>query len=309
VTALRRTGRTTVASSIRSLVLLVAVAATLAGCFDDEGPSAAPTPTRAPEPTPITTTYQLGMTAWYAGLILHFDAAIVTLDERGGPVVVGLRLDNPGTEPAQLNGKIWLVVAGTRMEATRESRLPTVPAGGSAAAILTYELQGIASVEDAVIEIGDAPLHVATIPLRPTTGVATLFEPRELNLSSARPETAGAVRIVLKKGLLRWDLPDWLQELDAGLQALTLTYDVVYAGDFAGGLAFTGDNVQLRLPDGTRVDPRADGHSQSVELIGPRKAKKSLFSRFEIPAGTTGEFALMVRSGSQEKAIEFTIED
>ena len=50
--------------------------------------------------------------------------------------------------------------------------------------------------------------------------------------------------------MLRWDLPDWSQELDASLEALTLTYDVTYTGDFAGGFAFTGDNVALRLPDG-----------------------------------------------------------
>lgn len=291
------------------VVLLVVLAATLASCFGSEEPSAAPTPTRAPEPTPTTTTYDLRTTAWYAGLVLHLDSATATLDERGGPVVVGLRLDNPGTEPAQLNGKIWLVVNGMRLEATRESKVPAVPAGGSAGALLTYELQGIASVEGAVIEIGDAPLHVAKIPLTPSPGDATLFEPREFDLSAAKPETANNVRIVLKKGLLRWDLPDWLQELDAGLQALTLTYDVVYAGDFTGGLAFTGANVQLRLPDGTRVNPRKDGHSQSVELIGPRKVKKGLFSRFEIPVGTTGQFALVVRSGSTEKTIEFTIKD
>ena len=293
----------------RTLILLGVLVATLAGCFDGEGPSVAPTPTREPEPTPITTTYQVGMTVWYAGLVLHVDAVTATLDERGGPVVVGLRLDNPGPEAAELNARIWLVVDGERIEPTRDSKVPRVPAEGSAGAVLTYELQGVASANRAVIEIGDAPLHVAKIALTSPSAETTIFQPRELDLSRARPETTVNVRIVLKKGLLRWDLPDWLQELDAGLQALTLTYDVVYAGDFAGGLAFTGDNVQLRLPDGTRVDPRPDGHSQSVELIGPRKAKKGLFSRFEIPAGTTGEFALMVRSGSQEKAIEFTIED
>ena len=82
---------------------------------------------------------------------------------------------------------------------------------------------------------------------------------------------------------------------------------MTYAGDFAGGFAFTGENVALRLPDGTVVSPRRDGHSQSVELIGARKTKKNLFSRFEIPAGMIGEFALLVRNGATEKAIPFTI--
>ncbi len=293
----------------RAALLLAVLATTLAGCFDDPPASAAPTPTRAPEPTPTTMTYPLRMTAWFAGLIVHVDSATATLDERGGPVLVGIRIENPGTEPAELNGKIWLVVNGEELEPTRESKLPTVPPESSAGAVLTYELQGISSVDDAVLRIGTAPQHVATIPLTPAAGEPLLFEPRTYSFSRSTPETANNVRIALKRGLLRWDLPDWLQELDADLQALTLTYDVTYVGEFAGGFAFTGDNVQLRLPDGERVDPRPDGHSQSVELIGAGKTKRNLASRFEIPAGTTGRFALMVRSGSTEKAIEFTIED
>src|SRR5688500_14929568 len=113
----------------RAVALGLAVALAVGGCFGDPPPSAAPTPTRAPEPTPITTTYQLGATAWYAGLILHVDSATATLDQGGGPVVVALRLDNPGAEPAPLHGKVWLVVDGERIEASRDSKVPTVPAG------------------------------------------------------------------------------------------------------------------------------------------------------------------------------------
>jgi len=120
--------------------------------------------------------------------------------------------------------------------------------------------------------------------------------------------TSGTLKLTLRAGLLRWDLPDWSQELDASLQALTLTYDATYSGGFTGGFAFTGDNVALRLPDGTVVAPRRDGHSQSVELIGAKKTKKGLSSRFEIPAGLTGQFNLLVRNGSTEKSIPFTIE-
>ncbi|HUG30002.1 MAG TPA: hypothetical protein VMQ65_05785 [Candidatus Limnocylindria bacterium] len=294
------------AGRVATALLVGVVTAALAAC-ESGAPTAAPTPTRAPDPTPTTTRYDLRTTIWYAGLVLHFGEAIATLDERGGPVTLGLRLDNTGTEAAELNGKIWLVVNGERIEPTRESRVPTVPGKGSAGAVLTYELQGIDEVDEAVIEVGDEPLHVARVPLTPAAGTPVAFEPIALELKGA--QTAGSVRITLRTGLLRWDLPDWLEELDAGLRALTLTYDVTYAGDFSGGLAFTGDNVALRLPDGKRVEARKDGHSQSIELIGARKTKKDLFSRFEIPAGATGKFALLVRSGSTERAIEFTIED
>ena len=288
------------------LTVLATLVAVLAGC-EDAPPSAAPTPTRAPEPTPITTRYEPGTTVWYEGLVLHFDVVTATLDDRGGPVILNLRLENPNEDIGELDGKIRLVVDGKPIEATRESLVPSVPAKGSAAAALTYELQGIASIDDAVIQVGTAPLHVAKVPLTPAAGAPVAFEPRALELKGSG--TAGNVKITLRSGLLRWDLPDWSQELEAKLAALTITYDVTYAGDFGGGLAFTGDNVALRLPDGKVVEARKDGHSQSVELIGPRKTKKDLLSRFEIPADATGKFALLVRSGDTIKAIPFTIED
>lgn len=291
----------------RRFATLATLAAVLVGCADAEAPSAAPTPTRAPDPTPIVTTYAVGTTVWYEGLVLHFDLVRATLDDRGGPVVVTLRIDNPNEDIGELDGKIRLVVDGKRIDATRESIVPSVPAKGSAGAVLTYELQGIASVDDAVIEVGAAPLHVAKVPLTPAAGKPLVFEPLALALKGSG--MAGTVKITLRSGLLRWDLPDWSQELDAKLAALTITYDVTYAGDFGGGLAFTGDLVALRLPDGKVVEARKDGHSQSVELIGPRKTKKDLFSRFEIPSGATGKFALLVRSGDAVKAIPFTIPD
>ena len=125
---------------------------------------------------------------------------------------------------------------------------------------------------------------------------------------SATPQrTLWSLRITIRGAVLRWDLPDWSEELNADLAVLTLTYDVTYLGDFSGGFAFTGDNVALRLPTNTMVESRQDGHSQSVELIGPGKTKKGLFSRFELPSGMTGRFALVVRNGSASKAIPFVV--
>ena len=282
------------------------LATVLAGCLDAPVPSAAPTPTGTPEPTPVTTTYRLGASVWYEGLVLRVDSVTAELDARGGPVELHLRIDNPQEEQGELDGKIRLHIGEAYVDATRESTIPPVPEQGSLGAVLTYELQGISSIDDAVLEIGAEPFHVAKVPLTPGAGRPAFFEPIDMEIKGVN--TAGSTKITLKRALLRWDLPDWSQELDAGLAALTITYDVTYTGDFSGGLAFTGESVALRLPDGTVVEHRADGHSQSVELIGPGKTKKALFSRFEIPAGATGEFALLVRSGSTTKAILFSID-
>lgn len=287
----------------RLMAALVAAAVALAAC-DEATPSVAPTATPAPEATATKTVYQLDTTVWYEGLVITVVSATSTLDPRGGPVDVVLHMENPTKDDGALDGAVTLAVGTVRAEPTRESTIPDVPAEGTAAATLTFELQGVASIEQAVLEFGSGPLHVARVPMTPFGGTVVDFEPVKLALSGNG--AAGSLKLTLHAGELRWDLPDWSQELDASLQALTLTYDATYTGDFSGGFAFTGDNVALKLPDGTIIAARRDGHSQSVELIGAKKTKKGLISRFEIPAGLTGRFSLLVRNGS-EKAIPFTI--
>ena len=290
---------------VRALAALCLATSMVAAACSDAVPSVAPTPSSTPEPTASTNVYELGAMIWYEGLRIEVVSVTATLDQRGGPAEVLLRMDNDTDADSSLDGDVTLLVGSVRAEPTRESKLPEVPAKGSAAATLTYELQGISSIGQAVLEFGAGPLHVARVPITPFAGKGLDLQPVPLALSGNG--AAGSLNLTLHAGELRWDLPDWSQELDAGVQALTLTYDATYTGDFSGGFAFTGDNVALRLPNGKVVSPRRDGHSQSVELIGARKTKKGLFSRFEIPAGLTGTFNLLVRNGSVERAIPFRI--
>lgn len=283
------------------VLLLVFVAA----CTDAPVASVPPTPTRAPEPTPVSVTYELGTQVWYEGMVLTFDRVTSLLDVRGGTVDLLVGIANPNEDAAELDARITLLVGDVRVEQTRDSLVPEVPGKGSVATVLTFELQSIPAVDDAAFEVGRAPDHVARVPITPAAGKAVTLEPQAFALKgSAQPSS---LKLALRSGLLRWDLPDWAQELNAKIEVLTLTYDVTYLGDFSGGLAFTGDNVALKLPNGKVVSARKDGHSQSVELIGPHKTKKDLFSRFEVPSGMTGTFILLVRMPGVEKTIKFAI--
>lgn|GEM_PF-2789987 len=299
-----RRARGTTAWALRTLSAAV-LAVTVAGCLDSTVPSAGPTATRAPDPTPQVTVYDIGATVWYEGLVVRVDTATATLDQRGGPVTLTIRIENPTGDIGELNGPIRLILGSTHVDPNRDSTVPVIPPNGSMPVHLNYDLQGISSIDLASIEIGSAPDHIARVPLTPAAGAPVVFEPLPLDLSGSA--TAADLKITLRQGLLRWDLPDYSQELGADLQALTLSYDVTYIGSLSYGLPFTFDNVALRLPGGKVVGQRPDGHSQSLELIGPRKTKKDLFSRFEIPSGATGKFALLVRNGGIEKAISFTI--
>ena len=289
---------------IRRGVCLV-FAAVLAACDTAPPATVAPTPTRVPDPSPATTTYKLDTDVWYEGLVLHMDLATTVLDARGGTVDIAFRIENPGDQPSDLDAEMTLVAAGNRIAPTRESHIPTTPAGETSLALLTFELQEIDSAEDGLLEIGADPDHIAKVPFGPAGGKAITFKPIQLKVSGTT--TASDLRISLKRGVIRWDLPDWSQELTEDRRALTLTYDVTYSGSFPGGFAFTGDNVGLRLPNGKTIGTRADGHSQSAELIGRGKTKRGLISRFEIPMGMTGKFGLVVKSGGTQRVIPFTI--
>jgi hypothetical protein len=290
----------------RSLAVVVVLASVVAGCLGGEPASIAPSPTREPEPTPVTTTYEVAGTVWYEGLVLHVDRVTAVLDARGGPVDVTLRLDNPRVDPAELQATIFLVVDGAPIRPTRESRVPPVPGEGQVSTILRYELQGVTSVEAAGVQIGEAPSHVAFVPLTSAGGVAVTLEPRPLALSGTGK--AGDLEITLKEGLRRWDLPDWSQELPADRQVILITFDATFVGGFAGGFPFNAaSNVALRLPDGTDVPPRADGHYRPVELIGAGKTKRNLTTRFEIPASVTGALSFVVLDGDEEDLIPIVI--
>jgi len=300
MTAAGRKGRL-----VRLPALALTLAVALPGCLGDAPPSAVPTPTREPEPTPVTTTYNLATSVWYEGILISVNRAVATLDQRGGPVTVELELANSSVDEVELKATIYLVVGDTRIDPTRDSKVPPLPGEAEVAAVMTYELQGVSTVDDATIEIGDAPDHIGVVPLTPSAGTAVTLQPRVLTLGGEG--AAGDLQITLTGGVQRWDLPDWSQELAADRQAITVNYNATFTGGFPGGFPFTGENVALRLPDGTDVAPREDGHSQSIELIGAGRTKRDLFSRFEIPASVRGFISFVVIDGDKEQVIPLAI--
>jgi hypothetical protein len=170
---------------------------------------------------------------------------------------------------------------------------------------MTYELQGVGSVDDAAIEVGEDPSHIGRVPLTKAGGEPVTLEPRSFELKTTG--AVGDLKVTLRSATVRWDLPDWAEELPADRQVVIVTYDATFIGNFPGGFAFTGDNVALRLPDGTQVAARTDGHSQSVEHIGAGRTKRGLSSRFEIPASVTSDIEFLVIDEGTSKALPLAI--
>jgi len=280
------------------------VAALVAACGLD-APVPSPTPTPAPEPTPTLTTYPLDTAVWYAGLVLTFGTATAELDRRGGTVSVPTSIENPGPDDLTLAAPIRIVAGRMTFEPTRESVLPSIAAGATGYTTLTYQIVGLGSIDDAVLRVGDPGDHQAVVPFVADDVSPVTLEPRAPKVSGTG--NASDLRVTLRSAELRWDLPDWGEELPSESAALTVTYDASYRGSFSGGFAFTGDNVALKLPDGTIVEARRDGRSQSVALIGTGRTVRGLSSRFEIPSGTPGTYVLLVRNGSAQGTIRIVI--
>jgi hypothetical protein len=291
--------------SLRGAALLAA-AALLAGCFDTAAPSEAPASTRAPAPTATVSTYELGTPVWYAGLVVTFERAVAVLDPGGGSVTVDATLRNEASEdPISIEGPVRLVIDGDAFEPTRETNLPEVNFGTTVATTIEFDVIGHGSADAAAIVIGRDDEHQPRIPLGPDGGRLAAFEPVSFDVKGTA--TAGQLRVRLRGAELRWDLPDWALETPAANAILTLTYDAAYVGTFAGGFPFTGENVALRLPDGTWVRPRADGRSQPILLIGPGKNKRNLQTRFEIPDGIVDELSLIVIDGKARQLLTFSL--
>jgi hypothetical protein len=277
----------------------------LAGCLASPAPSPTPLPSIPPPPTVTVTEYHPGTHAWQEGFMITLEQATASLDAKGGPVDVVLIIENPGTEDAALDAPITLTSGSATFQLAHGVDAPQVPAGQSTFVTLEFEVVGQGSIDDGVLTIGRPSDHVAAIPLKPDPAHLVALQPQTATLKGTG--ILGSLKAALHRYEIRWDLPDWHDELPLGTEVMTVTYDMTYIGTFAGGTAFTGSDVALRLPGGTIVHPRSDGHSQSIVALDPGKPARNLFSRFEIPNGLTGQFALLLRAGSKFKAIPFTV--
>ena len=289
---------------LRAVVLLAFLGSAVAAC--DSGPAlASPSATAFAESTPVTTVYDLDTTSWYAGLELSFSTATAVFDQYGGTVTIGTGFRNDGPDDQTLDAPVQVVIGSARFDPQHGTVMPDVPAGGTSDVTLTFQIVGQTSVDAATLRVGASDANQVVIPFRHGAVPTVTLQPRSIRVTGTA--NAADLRLTLRTAVLRWDLPDWSDELPLGQAALTLTYDVTYRGTFSGGLAFTGDAVSLRLPDGSSVGPRRDGHSQSIALLLPGKTQAGLSSRFQVPSGEIGTYVLTLRNGSAKATLKFTI--
>lgn len=295
-------------------IALAACGGTATGATTTSAPADVPAstapaePTTAPEATPAATTVQVDGEAWFAGFHLTFGAATADLASgRGGTVTIETMFENTGDEDATLDATLNLASAGENARDALEMDIPRVPGGLSAKGLLAFAVDDTFTFDDAVLTLGRSGNQQAVVPLTAMAGEAVTLAP--VAVTATGSGQAGDLRIDLDGGELRADSPWSHGQMEDGSFVLTMTYSATFDSGFAGGFAFTAENVALRLPDGTTVGVIQDGRSQSIELIGPDSTVKDLFSRFEIDDPAAGDYAFLVRSfDGAEDEIAFTID-
>ena len=261
----------------------------------------------APEPSAATTTVRVDQTIWFAGFKVALGEAIAEITEgRGGTVAIEAMFENTGSDAATFDGTLNLSSAGENATEGFDMDLPSVPGGQTGKGTLAFDVEDSFTFDDAVLTIGRAENQQAIVPLTPTAGTAVTGEP--VAVGATGDGKAGDLELDLLGGEYRADQPWSHGQMKDGTFVLTLRYDASFESDFAGGFAFSAENVALKLPDGTTVGVIQDGQSQSIELIGPNSTVKDAYSRFEIVDPAAGEYALLVRSfDDAEDEIPFSI--
>jgi hypothetical protein len=72
---------------------------------------------------------------------------------------------------------------------------------------------------------------------------------------------AGDLRVDLAGGEYRADSPWKHGQQKKGTLVLTVDYSATFNSGFAGGFAFTGEKVALKLPDGSTATPASRSRS------------------------------------------------
>lgn len=273
-------------------------------------PSTAPvdpgTPSNA-APSPAVTTVEVGKEAWFAGFHVTLGTATAEITPgKRGTVKIEAKFENAGDEDARLDATINLVSAGETATEGFDQDIPSVPGGSTGKGLFAFDVEDSFTFGDAVLTLGQPANQQAVIPLG-SGGEAVTREPVKLTVTGSGK--AGDLQIDLTGAEMRADSPWKHGQQKKGSLVVTFGYSATFTSGFAGGFAFTAENVALKLPDGTTVGVVQDGRSQSIELIGPNSTKKDLFSRFEIEDPAAGEYAFLVRSfDNAVDEIPFTID-
>jgi hypothetical protein len=247
----------------------------------------------------------LGQEAWFAGFHVTFNDLTITPNGRYADLNIGATFENLGLDEARLDATIALKSGGQPVRESFDMDIPSVPAGDTMDGTFGFSIKGDFTLDDAVLTLGSPAVQQVVVPLSASSGTPVSLEPTSLALTGSG--TAGQLELKLDGGDVRADKPQKHGQMESGKLALTVRYSATNHGTGAATFPFTGENVRLRLPDGTEVATISDGRSQSIEGLAAGASASDLMSRFEIDDPAAGQYTLLVKDGDATGEIPITV--
>lgn len=256
------------------------------------------------DPSPAVTPGEVAIdqTVWFGGFKLTLGNASLLTEDARIFVDIDTLFENQGTSSATLNATLNLSsgLDNYQPDLARQD-LPEVPGLTTGSGTLSFDVDGEFSFDDAILTIGNAENNQALIPLG-TGGTFVDLAPVAVAVKGAA--TGGELRVRVRGGGLRADIPDRHDQVEAGKRALSLDIDITYRGDRAGGYAFSGNNLALTLPDGTTVAVD-DG---PIELLRAGTTLPDQQVRFIVRDPAAGTYELVVIDDTTDERGSLTFE-
>ncbi len=286
------------------LAALALAAMLLAACNSGGGetPTVVETEELQGEATPTPTTeedsVQVDESYWHAGFKVTLGEARLTAGDSGVPgMEINVVFENLSDSDATPNSTLVLQSGGQNYtEPTLDQEIPQVPGGLTSNGLITFQVDGAFSFDDAVLVVGLPSNNQAMVPLTPGAGELVSLEPQEIVASGSA--TAGALTVTLTGAEVRADLPEKHEEEEEGKLALRVFFSAMpAAGIQIGQGVLQSANVALKLPDGTSVAVRSDGISGVNELLQGKEGTTitDLSVRFDVPSPAAGEYAFIIK--------------
>jgi hypothetical protein len=241
----------------------------------------ATTTTAAGSPTTID------KTVWFAGFQVTIkNAAISTAPDTAVTTVnLAVTLTNEGPTPVRFDGLIDLGSGGSHYKFDN-STLPNVAGGASHDDNLSFDVDTGFKLDGATLTIGQPGHHQAVIPLG---GAGNLIDLAPITLGLSGSVMAGNLKVSVKGGEVRTDVPADHVELDQNTAALALTLDIHYGGD--NSYPFGHNNLALVAPNGSQIAVSAG----PIEVLTPNATRTNETVRFLIPEPVNGAYQLILR--------------
>ena len=239
---------------------------------------------------------------WYAGMHVELSEAELVAGEWGDTHLHlrGMFENLTGDTLHHLDpGGFWLEVDGTLHQATWDSTLEAVPAGGMNRGTLVFEVGDDTDIAGTVLYAGSANEQRAVVPLD-GAGDAVTNAPYDAGVTGSLD--AGPTNVVVTGSEIR-TYNRRFQQLDADRLYLELEVDLTYTGDRSANVG--QDEFRLTMPDGRTVSPSL----YPIMILNPGSTERGVQVGFEIDDPPDGDYGLMFeeRRDGSTGTLEFTL--